>query len=325
MKAIVQEHYGTPDTLELMDIDLPAIGPDDVLVQVHAASLNPYDWHMLRGDPRIARLMGGVGLTKPKERVAGIDAAGRVEAVGANVRGLQEGDEVMGFCPGAFAEYARAEANRVVPKPPSLTFEQAAAVPMAAATALRGIRDVGQVHAGQRVLVNGAGGGIGTFAVQMAAARDAEVTGVCSTGNVELVRSIGAEHVVDYTNEDFADAGARYDVIFDNVGNQPLSRLRGALTPTGTLMLNGGGSPGKIVGAVGSMASAAVVNLFVRQRIAFIPTNQSQQDLLDVTDLIEAGTVKPVIGRTYPLADTAEGLRYVEQGHARGKVVITIA
>ncbi len=324
MKAIVQERYGPPDTLELMDIDSPEIGPDDVLVQVYAASVNPYDWHMMRGDPRIARLMG-VGLTKPRERVAGIDTAGRVEAVGANVRELQEGDEVMGFCPGAFAEYARAEANLVVPKPASLTFEQAAAVPMAAATALRGIRDVGQVRPGQRVVVNGAGGGIGTFAVQMAAALGAEVTGVCSTGNVELVRSIGAAHVVDYTKEDFTDATARYDVILDNVGNRPLSRLRGALAPTGTLVLNGGGSPGRVFGAVGSMARAAAVNLFVRQRIRFIPTTEKRQDLLDVSELIESGAVKPVIGRTYPLADVAEGVRYVEQGHARGKVVITVA
>ena len=233
MKAIVQERFGPPDVLQLVDTDLPEVGADDVLVRVHAAALNPYDWHILRGDPLVARLMGGVGLTKPKARVAGIDAAGRVEAVGANVRGLRPGDEVLGFCPGAFAEYARAEADKVVPKPVSLTFEQAAAVPMAGATALRGIRDVGAVRAGHRVLVNGAAGGVGTYAVQIAAALGAEVTGVCSTRNVELVRSIGAAHVVDYTTEDFTDGRARYDVILDNVGNRPLSRLRRAADPDG--------------------------------------------------------------------------------------------
>jgi NADPH:quinone reductase-like Zn-dependent oxidoreductase len=324
MKAIVQERFGPPDVLRLVDTDRPEVGPDDVLVRVHAAALNPYDWHMLRGDPRIARLMG-VGLTKPKVRIAGIDAAGRVEAVGVNVRGLGPGDEVLGFCPGAFAEYARAEADKVVPKPPGLTFEQAAAVPMAGTTALRGIRDVGQVRAGQRVLVNGAGGGIGTYAVQIAAALGAEVTGVCSTGNVELVRSLGAAHVIDYTTEDFTDRRAHYDVILDNVGNQQLSRLRRALTPTGTLVLNAGGSPGRVIGAVGPMLRTAAANGFVRQHLKILPTRLDRADLLALTGLIEAGTLTPVLGRTYPLADVAEGLRYVEQGHARGKVVVTVA
>ena len=237
MKAIVQERFGPPDVLQLVDTDPPEVGAGDVLVRVHAAALNPYDWHILRGDPLIARLMGEVGLTKPKARVAGVDAAGRVETVGANVRGLRHGDEVLGFCRGAFAEYARAEADKVVPKPVSLTFGQAAAVPMAGATALRGIRDVGAVRAGHRVLVNGAAGGVGTYAVQIAAALGAEVTGVCSTRNAELVRSIGAAHVVDYTKEDFTDGRVRYDVILDNVGNRPLSRLqlRGA-RPAATWM-----------------------------------------------------------------------------------------
>ncbi|WP_322780901.1 NAD(P)-dependent alcohol dehydrogenase [Frankia sp. Cas4] len=324
MKAIVQERFGPPDVLRLVDTDLPEIGADDVLVRVHAAALNPYDWHMLRGDPLVARLMG-VGLTRPKYRVAGLDAAGRVEAVGANVRGLQAGDEVFGFCPGAFAEYARAEADKVVPKPAGLTFEQAAAVPVAAATALRGIRDVGEVRAGHQVLVNGAAGGVGTYAVQIAAALGAEVTGVCSTGNVELVRSIGAAHVVDYTVEDFTDRHAHYDVILDNVGNRPLRRLRRALTPTGTLVLNAGGSPGRVVGAVGPMLRAVVVNGFVRQRLRILPTREDRAELLALTGLIEDGTLTPVVDRTYPLADTAEGLRHVEQGHARGKVVVTVA
>jgi NADPH:quinone reductase-like Zn-dependent oxidoreductase len=267
----------------------------------------------------------GVGLRRPKTRVAGIDAAGRVEAVGADVHGLRPGDEVLGLCPGAFAEYACAKADMVVPKPASLTFEQAAAVPLAGATALRGIRDVGQVHAGHRVLVTGAGGGVGTFAVQIAAALGAEVTGVCSTGNVELVRSIGAAHVVDYTAEDFTDGRTRYDVILDNVGNWSLSRLRRALTPTGTLVFNAGGSPGRVVGAVGSLFRLVVVNGFVRQRLRPLPTRQNREDLLTLTGLVEDGKLTPVLGRTYPLADTAEGLRYVEQGHARGKVIVTVA
>jgi NADPH:quinone reductase-like Zn-dependent oxidoreductase len=226
MKAIIQERFGPPDILQLVDTDPPEVGADDVLVRVHAAALNPYDWHIMRGDPLISRLMGEVGLRKPKARVAGVDAAGRVEAVGANVRRLRPGDEVLGFCQGAFAEYARAEADKVVPKPVSLSFEQAAAVPMAGTTALRGIRDVGAVRAGHRVLVNGAAGGVGTYAVQIAAALGAEVTGVCSTRNVELVRSIGAAHVVDYTKEDFTEGRAHYDVVLDNVCNRPLSQLR---------------------------------------------------------------------------------------------------
>jgi NADPH:quinone reductase-like Zn-dependent oxidoreductase len=324
MKAIVQERFGPPDVLELVDTDPPEVGSGDVLVRVHAAALNPYDWHILRGDPLIARLMGEVGLTKPKARVAGVDAAGRVEAVGADVRGLQHGDEVLGFCRGAFAEYARAEAEKVVPKPVSLTFGQAAAVPMAGATALRGIRDVGAVRAGHRVLVNGAAGGVGTYAVQIAAALGAEVTGVCSTRNADLVRSIGAAHVVDYTTEDFTDGRVRYDVI-DNVGNRPLSRLRRALSPAGTLVLNGGGSPGHVFGPVAGILRAVVVNGLVRERLRLIPHEQKREQLLTLTGLIEAGKLTPVLDRTYPLAGTAEGLRRVEQGHARGKVVITVA
>jgi NADPH:quinone reductase-like Zn-dependent oxidoreductase len=269
--------------------------------------------------------MGEVGLTKPKARVAGIDAAGRVEAAGANVRGLQRGDEVLGFCQGAFAQYARAEADKVVPKPVSLTFEQAAAVPLAGATALRAIRDVGAVRAGHRVLVNGAAGGVGTFAVQIAAALGAEVTGVCSTRNAGLVRSIGAAHVVDYTTQDFTDGRARYDVILDNVGNRPLSRLRRALTPAGTLVLNGGGAPGHVFGPVAGILRAVVVNGLVRERLRLIPHEQKREQLLTLTGLIEAGKLTPVLDRTYPLAETAEAMRRVEQGHARGKVIITVA
>jgi len=232
---------------------------------------------------------------------------------------------VLGFFRGAFAEYACAAEDKVVPKPASLTFEQAAAVPVAATTALRGIRDVGEAKAGQRVLVNGAGGGVGSFAVQVAAALGAEVTGVCSTRNVELVRSLGAPHVLDYTTEDFTDGRIRYDVILDNVSSLSLARLRGVLTPKGILVLNGGGSPGQVFGPIAVLLRAVVANLFVSQRLSPLPSKQNREELLAVTGLIGEGKLTPVVDRTYPLADTAEGLRYVEQGHARGKVVITVA
>ena len=324
MKAMVQDRFGPPDVLRLADTDLPEVGADDVLVRVHAAALNPADWHIVRGDPLIARLMG-IGLTRPKARVAGIDAAGVVEAAGAKVRGLRNGDEVLGFCRGAFAEYACAAADMVVPKPASLTFERAAAVPIAATTALRGIRDVGEVKAGQRVLVNGAGGGVGTYAVQIAAALGAEVTGVCSTRNAGLVRSIGAAHVVDYTTEDFTSGRTHYDVILDNVSSLPLTRLRQALTRKGTLVLNGGGSPGHVFGPVAGLLRAVVANAFVSQRLRPLPSRQNREELLAVTGLIEDGKLTPVLDRTYPLAHAAEGLRTVEQGHTRGKIVLTVA
>jgi NADPH:quinone reductase-like Zn-dependent oxidoreductase len=325
MKAIVQERFGPPDVLRFADIDPPVIGPDDVLVRVHAAALNPYDWHVLRGDPYVGRMMGTVGLTRPKALVAGVDGAGTVEAVGANVRELRPGDEVLGRIEGAFAEYARAEAELVVPKPARLSFEQAAAVTMAGQTALRAIRDVGEVQAGHRVLINGAAGGVGSFAVQIAAALGAEVTGVCSTGNVELVRSIGAAHVIDYTQDDFTDGRVHYDVIQDSVGNQPLGRLRRALKPTGTLVTNAGGPPrGQVFGPIGAILRVLAVNGFVRQRLRPLPDRWTREHLVAVTTLIEAGKITPVLGRTYPLADTAAGLHYLEEGHARGKVVITV-
>ena len=312
--------------LRLADVDPPEVRPGDVLVRVRAAGLNPYDWHMLRGDPLIARLIpGGTGLTRPKRRVAGLDAAGIVAAAGADVRGLSAGDEVLGFCPGAFAEYARAEAGKVVLKPASLTFQQAAAIPIAASTALRGIQEVGRVRAGHRVLVNGAAGGVGSFAVQIAANLNAEVTGVCSTRNAELVRSLGAAHVIDYTTGDFTREPARYDVILDNVGNQPLSRLRGVLAPDGILVLNGGGSPGQVVAPIGAMLQAAVVNGFVHQELRFLPTREDRTELAAITALIDDGKLTPVVDRTYSLADTAQGLRHAESGHARGKIVITVA
>ncbi|WP_217167899.1 NAD(P)-dependent alcohol dehydrogenase [Streptomyces sp. AC512_CC834] len=328
MKAVVQERFGAPDTLRLREVDRPRAGAGQVLVRVHAAAVNPYDWHMLRGDPYAARLLGGMGLTRPKSRVAGIDAAGVVEGVGAGVRGLLPGDPVLGFCPGSFAEYACTTEELLVPRPAGLTFEQAAALPMGAVTALRGVRTVGRVRPGQRVLVNGAGGGVGTFAVQLAAVLDAEVTGVCGARNTDLVRSLGAAHVLDYAREDFTDGRERYDVILDNVGNQPLGRLRRTLTPTGVLVANGGGSPGRVFGAIGAMLKLAAVDAVTRQRLRPIlpatPDGPAHADLLAVTALVEAGQVVPVVGRSYALADTARALRHVEEGHACGKTVITV-
>ena len=318
MKAIVEDRFGSPEVLHLADAELPAAGPGEVLIRVHAAALDPYDSHMPRRlSDRPAD--GGTG-AEQAEGPGGRGRRGRKGGGGRRERArARPGDEVLGFCRGAFAEYARAEAAKVVPKPVSLTFEQAAAVPMAGATALRGIRDVGAVRAGHRVLVNGAAGGVGTYAVQIAAALGAEVTGVCSARNAELVRSIGAAHVVDYTTEDFTDGRARYDVILDNVGNRPLRRLRRALTPAGTLVLNGGGSPGHVFGPVAGILRAVVVNGLVRERLRLIPHEQEREQLLTLTGLIEAGTLTPVLDRTYPLADTAEGLRRVEQGHAAAR------
>jgi NADPH:quinone reductase-like Zn-dependent oxidoreductase len=324
MKAIVQDRFGPPDVLQFMDVDPPEIGPDDVLVRVHAAAVNPYDWHMLRGDPYVARLMGGVGLTRPKFRIAGADGAGRVERVGSNVTHLRSGDEVLGWFDGSFAESARAVGDRVVRKPARLSFEEAAALPMAGETALRAIRDVGQVQPGHRVLVNGAAGGVGHLAVQIAVALGAEVTGVCSTRNVELVRSLGAAHVVDYSRADFTDAREPYDVVLDNVGNQPLRRLRRALTPTGTLVYNAGGSPGHVFGPIGSILRVAAVNGFVSQHFRPLPSDWTRDDLLAVTELVDAEHLTPVVDRTFPLADTAAALEHVEQGHARGKAVVTV-
>ncbi|MGV9618841.1 NAD(P)-dependent alcohol dehydrogenase [Streptomyces tendae] len=329
MKAVVQERFGPPDSLRLRDVDRPRAGAGQVLVRVRAAAVNPYDWHMLRGDPYAARLLGGMGLTRPKARVAGIDAAGVVESVGADVRGLSPGDPVLGFCPGAFAEYACTSARLLAPVPSDLTFEQAAALPMGAVTALRGIRTVGRVRSGQRVLVNGAGGGVGTFAVQIAALLEAEVTGVCSAGNADLVRSLGATRVLDYARDDFTDGRERYDVVLDNVGNHPLGRLRRALTPAGVLVANGGGSPGRVFGAIGATLKVAAVNAVTRQSLRPIipttPDGPAHEDLLAVAALVENGQLTPVVGRTFALTDAAEAVRHVEEGHARGKTVITVS
>ena len=320
MKAIVHYTYGPPDGLELKEIDRPTVGDGEALIRVHAASVNPADWRIMRGAPFVIRLVG-YGLRKPKTPGLGSDVAGVVEAVGKNVTRLRPGHEVYGSGRGAYAEFACAAEDHVTPKPANLTFEQAAAVPLAATTALQGLRDIGKLQAGQTVLVIGASGGVGTFAVQIAKALGAEVTGVCSTRNAELVRSIGADHVIDYTREDFTKGEHRYDLIFQLAGTNTPSECRRALTPRGTLVLSSG--EGRDSG-VGRIVSAMVSSPFVTQRLVSWVSSMKKADLLALTELIQAGKVKPVIDRTYTLAETPAAIRYVEEGHTRGKVVINI-
>ncbi len=322
MKAIAQDKYGSSDVLELKDIDKPEIGDDDVLVRVHAAGVDPGVWHLMTGLPYLVRL--GFGLRAPKTRVRGMDVAGRVEAVGKKVTQFQAGDEVFGTCDGSFAEYACAKEDKLAHKPANLTFEQAAAVPISAFTALQGLRDKGEVHAGQRVLIIGASGGVGTFAVQLAKAFGAEVTGVCSTTKVDMVRSIGADHVIDYTRDDFAQTGQRYDVILDTAGNRSVSHLRRALTPRGTLVIVGAEGGDRWIGGTHRQIGALVLSPFVRHRLRTFISMERKADLLSLKELIEAGKVTPVIDRTYPLAEAPKAIRYLEEGHARGKVVITV-
>ncbi len=323
MQAIVQDRYGPPDVLELREVDRPALRDREVLVRVRAAAVHPGDLFFLEGVPYVFRL--GYGLRRPRKRVPGFDLAGVVEATGAGVTELGPGDEVFGEGKGTCAELAAASADALAPKPAGLTFEEAAAVPVSGVTALRGIRDAGQVRPGQRVLVNGASGGVGTFAVQIAKALGAEVTGVCSTGNAELVRSLGADHVIDYTREDFTAGGRRYDLILDNVASHSPAAMRRALAPGGVLLPNSGRSDGRWFGPVGRFALAALLSPFVRgQGRPFVAT-VTRADLADLTELIEAGALRPVIERTYPLRETPEALRHVAQGHARGKVVIAVA
>ena len=325
MMAIVQDGYGSPDVLELRDIDRPGVADDQVLVRVRAAGVNPADWAVVGGLPYVARPVYGLG--RPKKAVRGTDVAGTVEAVGARVTRFQTGDEVFGWCGGlggAFAEYAAASEDALAPKPANLTFEQAAAVPMAGLVALQALRDQGKVRAGQKVLINGASGGIGTFAVQIAKALGAEVTGVCSTRNVDMVRSIGADHVIDYTREDFTQEDRRYDFVLDNVANHSLSDLRLALTPTGTLVPNGGGFDNRWLAGGGRVVGAHVLNRFVGHRLRPFLVSPKLEDLLVLKELIEAGKVTPVIDRVYPLSETPEAVGHVGGGHARGKVVITV-
>ncbi len=322
MKAIVYHKYGSPDVLELKDIDMPVVRDDGVLVRVHAASINPLDWHFMRGAPYLVRM--GAGLFKPKATRLGADVAGRVEAVGKNVTQFQPGDEVFGTSKGALAEYVCASESTVALKPANVTFEQAAAVPVAAVTALQGLRDKGHIQRGQKVLINGAAGGVGTFAVQIAKSVGAEVTGVCSTGNVDMVRSIGADHVVDYIQADFTQSGQRYDLIFDTVGNHSLADYRRAMTTKGTLVMVGGSDKGRWLGPLKGMPKAVVLSRFVSRKMLPFLAHQRKDDLIVLRELLESGKVAPVIDRTYPLSEVPAAIRYLEEGHARGKVVITM-
>jgi NADPH:quinone reductase-like Zn-dependent oxidoreductase len=323
MKAIVQDTYGSTDVLELRDIDKPEIADDEVLLRVHAAGVDRGVWHVMTGLPYPIRL-AGYGLRKPKTPVPGADVAGVVEAGGKEVTRFQPGDAVFGIGKGAFAEYARAPENKLVPKPANLTFEQAAVVAISGLPALQGLRDKGRVRPGQKVLIIGASGGVGTYAVQLAKAFGAEVTAVCSTTKVDLVRSLGADHVIDYTREDFTRSGQRYDLILDIGGNSSLSRLRRALTPKGTLVIAGGEGGGRWLGGNDRQLRALVLSRFVGQKLGTFISKENHQDLLVLKELIEAGKVTPVIDRTYPLSEAPQAIRYLEQGHARGKVVITV-
>ena len=322
MYVIANREYGAPSVLRLEEIDRPELDDDGILVAVRAAAVNPYDWHTMRGEPYLVRI--GEGLRRPKRSVRGVDMAGTVEAVGANVTQAQPGDEVFGWGRwGALAEYERAGEHSCVPKPAGLSFEQAAAIPTAGCTALQGLRNVGHVQTGQRVLINGAAGGVGTFAVQIAKALGAEVTGVCSTRNVDLVRSLGADHVVDYTADDFARAGRRYDVVFDLVGNRSLRDLRRTTTPKGTVVFCGGGD-GKWVGPMLLPLRGLVVSRFVGQQLRMFVARLNRDDLLFMCDLVADGKLEPVVDRTYPLSEAPEAIAYLEAGHARGKVVVSV-
>ena len=323
MKAIVYTKYGPPEVIELKEVEKPTPKDNEVLVKVHAASVNPLDWHALRGTPFMFRLMGG-GLLKPKNKILGADVAGRVEAVGRNVKQFQPGDEIFGdlyWCgSGGFAEYVSVPENALALKPASTTFEEAAAVPQAAFTALHGLRDKGQVQPGQKVLINGASGGVGVFAVQIAKSFGAEVTGVCSTRNLDMVRSIGADQVIDYTQEDFTQNGQRYDLILDNVGNRSISDSKHALSPKGIYVLVGFSM--SLMFQV--MFLGPWISMTGSKKMGILFPKENKKDLVFMKELLEAGKVVPVIDRRYPLSEVAEAIRYLEEGHARGKVVITL-
>ncbi len=323
MKAIVQDIYGSADVLDLRDIDKPAVGNDDVLVRVHAAGVDPGVWHLMTGLPYLVRI-AGFGLRQPKTRVRGTDLAGRVEAVGRNVIQFKPGDEVFGTGDGTFAEYVCTRAETLLTRPRNLTYEQAAAIPTSALTALHGLRDAGKARPGQKVLIVGAAGGVGTFGVQIAKALGTEVTGVCSTTKTDLVLSIGADHAIDYTREDFADGRRRYDLILDTAGIRPLSTLRRALTPDGTLVIVGGEGGGRWLGGTDRQLRALLLSPFVRQKLRSFISMPRKDDLQFVKELVEAGRITPAIDKTYPLSDVPAAIRHLEAGRARGKVVITI-
>ena len=322
MKAIVYRCYGSPDVLELEDIEKPVPADDEVLVKVQAAAVNPLDWHYMRGSPYLMRL--GTGLGAPKDTRLGVDFAGTVEAVGINVKRFKPGDEVFGGAGGAFAEYVTLGEDRaLVLKPANLTFEQAASVPIAAITALQALRDKGRLKAGQKVLINGASGGVGTFAVQIAKSFGAEVTGVCSTRNLEMVRSIGADHVIDYTQEDYTENEQRYDLIIDNVGNHSLLRNRRALEPDGIFVIVGG-PKGNWLGPIMSPIKALMLSPFVGQEFVMVLAKMRKDDLAVLGELMQAGKVTPVIDRRYRLSEVPAAIRYSEEGHARGKIIINL-
>jgi NADPH:quinone reductase-like Zn-dependent oxidoreductase len=324
MRAIVQDRYGPPEVLRLAETGRPAPGDGEVLVRVRAASLNARDWHVMRGDPYVARL--SFGLRRPRTRIRGTDFAGVVEEVGRGVGGLRPGDEVFGEAEGAFADYVCAPRDAVAPKPSCWTFEQAAAVPLAGNTALMGLRDLAGLRAGRRVLVNGASGGVGTFAVQIAASLGAEVTAVCSPRNAGLASSLGAHHVVDYTREDFTRTGHRYDAVLDLVGNRSAADLRRALTPTGTLVLSGGGvsGGGSLLGPLTLLLGARLTAPFVRPRVLVLTATPSSANLTALAALADAGNLHPAVDRTYPLDEVPAAVHYLESTHARAKVVITL-
>jgi len=322
MQAIVYTKYGSPDVLQLKEVELPTPKDNEVLIKVHAASVNPLDWHFMRGKPYVMRLQ--CGLRSPKNSALGVDVAGQVEAVGKDVTEFQPGDSVFGVCNGAFAEYVCAFEKSLMKKPTHLSFEQVAAVPVAAFTALQGLRDQGQIQTGQKVLINGAAGGVGTFAVQIAKSFGAIVTGVCSTRNVAMVGSIGADHVVDYTQEDFTQSGLRYDLVFDTVGNRSLSSCRRVLSSNGVLVLVGGPDKGRLLGPLSRSIKGLVLSRFVSHRMLMLLSTWNKDDLVVIQDLLDDGKVTPVIDRTYTLSEVPEAIRYLEQGHAQGKVVITL-
>lgn len=323
MKAVVQDAYGSADVLELRDVDTPEVGDDEVLVRVHAAGVDRGVWHLMTGLPYLVRV-AGVGVRRPKVKVRGREVAGTVEAVGKDVTRFRPGDEVMGTCYGSFAGYAAASEKRLAPKPANLTFEQAAAVPISGSTALQALRDQGRIEDGDTVLILGASGGVGTFAVQLAKAFGGEVTGVCSTSKVDLVRSLGADHVVDYDRDDPTDGRQRYDLVLDIGGNRPVSRLRRALTARGTLVIVGGEGGGRWLGGMQRQARALVTSPFVRQRLRVFVAREHYEELLVLTELVNTGRLTPVVDRTYPLSEAPEAIRYLEAGHARGKVVISV-
>ncbi|MEZ4639362.1 MAG: NAD(P)-dependent alcohol dehydrogenase [Caldilineaceae bacterium] len=322
MKAMVRYEYGLPDeVLAFQEIDKPMVNDDEVLVRVQAIGLHAGDWLTLRGIPYLMRM--ALGLFKPKSIGVGTDVAGYVEAVGKNVTRFQPGDEVFGWSKGACAEYATTQEDKLVRKPAGITFEQAAAIPTSAAAALYGLRKTGQIAAGQKVLIIGASGGVGTFAVQIAKSFGAEVTGVCSTRNLEMVRSIGADHVSDYTQEDFTQSGEHYDLILDIAGNRPLSESRRALTPDGTLVL-AGGKGGRWLYGLDRTIKAAMVSPFIRQNLRGYVSLPAHEDLVALKELVESGKVTPVIDRTYSLSETPAAMGYLGEGHTQGKVVITM-